>query len=39
MENGSNLKSDTLLVVTLVLVPHLDEVDSSVFNFEDNFEI
>ena len=28
-------KLDTLLVVTFVLVHHLDEVDSSVFNFED----
>ena len=28
-------KSNTLFVVTIVLVHHLDEVDSSVFNFED----
>ena len=35
VENGLDLESDTLLVVTIVLVHHLDEVDSSVFNFED----
>ena len=28
-------KSDTLLVVTIILVHHLDKVDGSVFNFED----
>ena len=35
VENGSVLESDTLLAVTILLVRHLDEVDSSVSNFED----
>ena len=32
---GSYLEPDTLLVVTIILVRHLDEVDSSVSNFGD----
>ena len=35
VQNGHKLELDTLLVVTIVLVHHLDEVDSSGFNFED----
>ena len=34
-ESRMELEPDTLLVVTIVLVRHLDEVDSSVPNFED----
>ena len=35
VENGLDLESDTLLVVTLELVNHLNKVDSGGFNFED----
>ena len=35
VENGPKLELDTLPVVTIILVHHLDEVDISGFNFED----